>query len=144
MLAQLITNELLKSKDVIDNIKADKIIDCVGVFTKTDKEYASLNTELKDNKLIDEMPSGNLYYLNTPIQTEYGDLFFVKIRKPDNNFDDYRIYVDFVVDDYEQFKNTLDNPAVKSFDKFELIEFKNNESIINVVSLSAKDDYELN
>ena len=144
MLAQLITNELLKSKDVIDNIKADKIIDCVGVFTKTDKEYASLNTELKDNKLIDEMPSGNLYYLNTPIQTEYGDLFFVKIRKPDNNFDDYRIYVDFVVDDYEQFKNTLDNPTIKSFDKFELIEFKNNESIVNVVSLSAKDDYELN
>jgi hypothetical protein len=144
MLAQLITNELPKSKDAIDNIKADKIIDCVGVLTKSDKEYASLNAELKDNKLIDEMPSGNLYYLNTPIQTEYGDLFFVKLRKPDNNFNDYRIYVDFVVDDYEQFKNTLDNPAVKSFDKFELIEFKNNESIVNVVSLSAKDDYELN
>ena len=144
MLAQLITNELLKSKDAIDNIKADKIIDCVGVFTKSDKEYASLNAELKDNKLIDEMPSGNLYYLNTPIQTEYGDLFFVKIRKPDNNFNDYRIYVDFVVDDYEQFKNTLDNPTIKSFDKFELIEFKNNESIVNIVSLSAKDDYELN
>ena len=144
MLAQLITNELPKSKDVIDGIKADKNIDCVGVFTKSDKEYASLNAELKDNKLIDEMPSGNLYYLNTPIQTEYGDLFFVKIRKPDNNFNDYRIYVDFVVDDYEQFKNTLDNPAVKPFDKFELIEFKNNESIVNIVSLSAKDDYELN
>ncbi|MBR6961982.1 hypothetical protein IKH79_04505 [Candidatus Saccharibacteria bacterium] len=144
MLAQLITNELPKSKDVIDDIKADKIIDCVGVFTKSDKEYASLNAELKDNKLIDEMPSGNLYYLNTPIQTEYGDLFFVKIRKPDNNFNDYRIYVDFVVDDYEQFRNTLDNPTIKTFDKFELIEFKNNESIVNVVSLSAKDDYELN
>ena len=144
MLAQLITNELLKSKDVIDDIKADKIIDCVGVFTKSDEEYANLNAELKDNKLIDEMPSGNLYYLNTPIQTEYGDLFFVKIRKPDNNFNNYRIYVDFVVDDYEQFKNTLDNPAVKSFDKFELIEFKNNESIVNIVSLSAKDDYGLN
>ena len=144
MLAQLITNELLKSKDAIDNIKADKIIDCVGVFTKSDKEYASLNAELKDNKLIDEMPSGNLYYLNTPIQTEYGDLFFVKIRKPDNNFNNYRIYVDFVVNDYEQFRNTLDNPTIKSFDKFELIEFKNNESIVNVVSLSAKDDYELN
>ena len=144
MLAQLIANELPKSKDVIDDIKADKIIDCVGVFTKSDEEYADLNAELKDNKLIDEMPSGNLYYLNTPIQTEYGDLFFVKIRKPDNNFNNYRIYVDFVVNDYEQFRNTLDNPTIKSFDKFELIEFKNNESIVNVVSLSAKDDYELN
>ena len=144
MLAQLITNELPKSKDIIDGIKADKIIDCVGVFTKSDEEYADLNAGLKDSKLIDEMPSGNLYCLNTPIQTTYGDLFFVKIRKPDNNFNNYRIYVDFVVNDYGQFRNTLDNPTIKSFDKFELIEFKNNESIVNVVSLSAKDDYELN
>ena len=59
------------------------------------------------------------------------------------NIYNYRISVDFIVDDYESFKNKIDNPVIKKYDTFELIQFKNDKSIINIISLSAKDDYKI-
>ena len=47
------------------------------------------------------------------------------------------------MDDYEQFKSNIYNPNIKKYDTFELIQFKNSRSIINIISLSAKDDYKL-
>ena len=71
------------------------------------------------------MSSGNLYYLKNAIDTEYGDLLFIKVRKHDDNFNDYRISVDFIVDYYENFKCNINNPVIKKYDTFELIQFKN-------------------
>ena len=89
------------------------------------------------------MNSGNLYYLKDGIDTIYGKLNFVKLRKYDTNYLNYRISVDIIVDDYEAFKSNLDNPNVKIYNTFELIQFKNSKSIINIISLSAKEDYNL-
>ena len=89
------------------------------------------------------MSSGNLYYLDNPIDTKYGKLSFIKIRKHDDNYNNYRISVDFVVNDYNRFKSYIKNPTIKTYDTFELIQFKNDNSIINIISLSAKDDYNL-
>ena len=89
------------------------------------------------------MSSGNLYLLNKPLKTMYGDLSFIKVRKYDDNYNDYRISVDFLVDDYDDFKARTDNPIIKKYDTFELIQFKNDNSIINIISLSAKDDYKI-
>lgn len=143
MLEQLIASELLEYKSDIDNIQSNKTIDCVTIFSASEKDYTDLNNELSGNKIVDEMSNGTLYYLKTPIKTPYGALYFIKIRKPDNEFDNYRISVDFTVEDYDSFKNTLNNPVVKKYNTFELIQFKNNRTIINIVSLSAKDDYNL-
>lgn len=143
MLAQLILNKLSEYKDDIIEIKTSKTIDCVTIFSKSEKDYADLNKELHDNKIIDEMPSGNLFYLSSPIETPYGNLSFIKIRKPNENYSNYILSVDFTTENYESFKNSLTNPAVKKYDTFELIQFKNDKSIINIVSLSAKDDYNL-
>lgn len=143
MIEELIRSELDKSRLDIARIDVEKTIDCVGIFTTSDANYDELNNELRNEKLVDEMASGNLYYLNSPIHTEYGDLRFVKVRKHDENYDDYRVYIDFVVNDYEAFKSKLDNPTIKQFGTFELIELKNETSIINVVSLSAASDYNL-
>ena len=55
----------------------------------------------------------------------------------------YRISVDYIVDSYEKFKDKIENPIIKKYDTFELVQFKNNNSIINIISLSAKDDYKI-
>lgn len=89
------------------------------------------------------MASGNLYYLENAISTKYGNLLFVKIRKHDGNFNAYRISVDFTVENYEEFKKSISNPVVKKYDIFELVQLKNEKSIINIVSLSAKEDYKI-
>jgi len=41
-------------------------------------------------------------------------------------------------------KSNIDNPIIKKYDTFELIQFKNKNSIINVISLSAREDYKIN
>ena len=140
---QLIKDELDKIKEDIDNIKEEKVIDCITIFSNSEDNYLTLNNELKNNRLIDKMSSGNLYYLNEPIKTIYGDLLFIKVRKHDDNYNDYRISVDFTIKDYDGYKNKIKNPIVKTYDTFELIQFKNNKSIINIISLSAKDDYKI-
>ncbi len=143
MITSLIENELKKYEKNISNIKENKTIDCVTIFSSSNEDYDILNKELSDNRIIDEMSSGNLYLLNNPIETIYGELSFIKVRKYDDNYNNYRISVDFVVDDYEDFKNKINNPVIKKYDTFELIQFKNDDSIINIISLSAKDDYKI-
>jgi len=143
MITSLIENELKKYEKDISNIKENKTIDCVTIFSSSNGDYDILNKELSDNRIIDKMTSGNLYLLNNPIETIYGELSFIKVRKHDDNYNNYRISVDFVVDDYEKFKNKIDNPIIKKYDTFELIQFKNDDSIINIISLSAKDDYNI-
>ena len=144
MIKEIIKENLEKYKNEIDNIKENKKIDCITIFSSSGEDYNILNEELGNNKLIDEMTSGNLYYLNTPIKTIYGDLSFVKIRKHDENYNNYRVSVDFTVDNYNKFKNSLINLVIKTYGSFELIQFKNDTSIINIISLSAKDDYNIN
>lgn len=143
MINGIIENELKKYEKDINNIKENKIIDCVTIFSSSNDDYNILNKELDNNRLIDEMSSGNLYLLNKPLKTMYGDLSFIKVRKYDDNYNDYRISVDFLVDDYDDFKARTDNPIIKKYDTFELIQFKNDNSIINIISLSAKDDYKI-
>ena len=143
MIKKIIEENLEKYKNDIEKIKQSKTIDCITIFSESEEDYLNLNIELSNNKLIDKMSSGNLYYLNEPIETQYGNLEFIKIRKHDDNYNNYRISVDFVVDDYNKFKSSLDNPTIKKYDTFELIQFKTNNSIINVISLSAKEDYKV-
>ena len=137
-------NECLdKYRDSINKIGVNKI-DCVTIFSSSDDDYIDLNNKLSSiGKVIDNMSSGNLYHLNNGINTLYGTLYFIKVRKYDSNYDNYSISVDFTVDDYNNYKNNLVNPVVKEYDSFELIQFKDDYSIINVVSVSAKDDYKL-
>lgn len=141
MIESLIENELKKYEKDISNIKENKTIDCITIFSNSNEDYDILNSELANNRIIDEMSSGNLYLLDNPIETIYGDLSFIKVRKHDNNYNNYRISVDFIVDDYDSFKNKIDNPVIKKYDTFELVQLKNDDSIINIISLSAKDDY---
>ena len=143
MIEGIIKKELKKYEENINDIKENKTIDCVTIFSGSNEDYSILNKELVGNRLIDKMTSGNLYLLNKPLKTKYGYLSFVKIRKHDNTYNNYRISVDFLVDDYKTFKNNLNNPIVKKYETFELIQFKNDKSIINIINLSAKDDYKI-
>lgn len=139
----MITEELKKYENDIERINFEKKIDCITIFSKSIEEYEYFNKELCENRIVDNMASGNLYYLENAISTQYGNLLFVKIRKHDYNFNSYRISVDFTVENYEEFKKSISNPVVKKYDTFELVQLKNEKSIINIVSLSAKEDYKI-
>ena len=142
--AEFINNQLLVFKNEINVINVNRYIDCITIFSNSDDDYIEWNNRLSYiGRIVDEMSSGNLFYLNNGIATDYGILNFIKIRKYDSNYDKYNVSIDFIIDDYNNYKNSLDNPLIKKYDTFELIQFKNDKSIINVVSVSAKDDYKL-
>lgn len=144
MIKNIIINNLEKYKNDIEKINASRNIDCITIFSISEEDYELLNIEMqKCGYIIDNMSSGNLYYIENGITTIYGKLHFIKIRKYDKNYLEYRISVNFTVQDYEVFKNSINNPIIKVYDTFELIQFKNGNSIINIISLSAKDDYKL-
>ena len=83
MIEQLVINELDNYKKDIESIGEKKIIDCITIFSSSEEDYLRLNNELKDNKLIDKMTSGNLYYLG-----KYADMF--EGRKADSFKDVYK------------------------------------------------------
>lgn len=143
-LSMFVNNNLFKYSININEITDEKKIDCITIFSNSNDDYIEWNNKLfYIGRIVDEMSSGNLFYLNNDITTDYGILNFIKIRKYDSNYDNYNVSIDFIVDDYNTYKNSLDNPLIKKYDTFELIQFKNDKSIINVVSVSAKDDYKL-
>lgn len=142
MIENIIVNNLEKYESDIELIKMPKNIDCITIFSTSEEDYKLLNIEIKKyGNIIDKMSSGNLYYIESGIDTIYGKLYFIKIRKYDENYLQYRISVDFTVNDYDTFKKLTGDPVIKVYDTFELIRFKNKNSIINVISLSAKDEY---
>lgn len=104
-------------------------IDCVTFFLNSEEDYNNINNELSGNTVIDKMNSGNPYYLKEGIDTKYGKLNFTKVMKYDANYLDYRISVDFIVDDYEQFKSNIDTTIIKKCDTFELIQLKNEKIV---------------
>lgn len=144
MLEELINSNILKYSKDIEKLGINKNIDCITIFPNSLDDYHNLNKEAsKVGIIIENMNSGNLYYLKDGIITLYGTLSFIKIRKYDENYLKYRISVDFTIDDFEKYKKKLTNPIIKQYDTFELIQFKNDNSIINIVSLSTKEDYNI-
>lgn len=142
MIKKLIQDKLVELIKEIDLINVDKEIDCVTIFPISEFEYVELNNELKEMAtIVDKMSSGNLFLLNDGIYTEYGVLKFIKVRKYEESYSKYRLSVDFVVNDYNEYKKSLKEATIKNYETFELIQHKTNFSIINVVSLSASEEY---
>ena len=143
MIEKLIIDKINKIENNINSINCDKNIDCVTIFPKSVEDYELLNDELlKLGSIIDKMKSGNLYYLNDYINTKYCELKFIKIRVYDEDYVKYGLSIDFVVDNYYNYKSTLINPTIKKYDTFELIQYKTDSNIINIVSLSASKEYD--
>lgn len=144
MIEEIVNKNLKNYREIIENIKFEKSLDCITIFSKDDNDYKLLNQNaFKIGTVIDKMSSGNLYFLQNKIETEYGNLEFIKIRKPDRNYFNYRISVDFYLPNYSEYKNSIKNPTIKEYETFELIQLKNENNILNIVSVSAKEDYKI-
>lgn len=142
MIENIIKENLNKYSDKIEKISEEKVIDCITFFSLNENDYNTLNKELtKFGFIVDEMNSGNLFYLKNEIVTEYGNLNFIKVRKPDSNYNRYRISVDFYVNDYNLFKINHNDYIVKKYDTFELVQYKDESYIINIINLRAFDEY---
>lgn len=142
MIEKLVKNKLAELRNQIDLIDTEKTIDCITIFPSSEVEYSRFNSELiEQGTIVDKMSSGNLFLLNKGIETEYGILRFIKVRIYEEVYAKYGLSIDFAVNNYDEYVKSLANPTIKKYETFELVQHKTDSSIINVVSLSASEEY---
>ncbi len=102
------------------------------IFCQTDHEYKGFVDEAyKIGKKIQERPNSLLFRIS-PIETSAGRLEILRVRKPDEKFKE-RGDADFIVDDYQSFKEKYSNQQgfkVIPRDSSEMIElYKEGENV---------------
>jgi len=79
-------------------------IDWVAIFSQNASEYESFLKETKRiGKIVKDTPTGPIFKLGSPIKTKAGEIFIIKIRKPDKTRPQ-RGDADFRIDNYKEFK----------------------------------------
>ncbi|MCH8821864.1 hypothetical protein IID23_05100 [Patescibacteria group bacterium] len=98
-----IVNETIQLKNkYTDEISAP--IDWVAVFAQNGQEYESFLKETRSmGKIVKDTSTGPIFKLDSPIKTKAGELFIIKIRKPDKTRPQ-RGDADFRIDNYKEFK----------------------------------------
>jgi len=117
-----IVGESVKLKnEYTDEIHAK--VEFSDVFASDENEYQQLTDVInKLGTIVYPGPSGNIYSLKESIETVAGNLYLVKIRKPDNKFH-FRGDADFDTD-YQKLKRKYhNNPHFELIvrDKFEML-----------------------
>ena len=117
-----IVDESVKLKNkYTDEINAK--VEFGDVFTRDEGEYQQLTDVInKLGTIVYPGPTGNIYSLKESIETVAGNLYLVKIRKPDNKFH-FRGDADFDTD-YQKLKQKYHNNSHFELivrDKFEML-----------------------
>ena len=98
-----IVDNTVKLKDKHTEEKSAPI-DWVAVFSQNAPEYESFLKETKSmGKIVEKTPTGPIFKLDSPIKTKAGELFIIKIRKPDKTRPQ-KGDADFRIDNYKEFK----------------------------------------
>lgn len=124
-----IVNSAIKLKNRYTN-EVNALIDWVAIFTQSDEEYIDfLKKASSFGEVIQDTETGPIFKLNRPIKTRAGELFIIKIRKPDKTRPQ-RGDGDFRLSDYETFKKrNLTDKHFKLIRRkdYEMIELKDSE-----------------
>jgi len=125
-----IVNEILaQSFPIVNKVISEKLIsgDFVNIFPKTVEERKLLIRDIsKLGKIISKLDNGDIYLLNKPIPTQFGDYSLIKVRIFDPTRTE-RGAPDFKVEKYDSFKKKYSGKeGFTLLDKgnFEVIELK--------------------
>lgn len=100
MIEEIVKLNLDRIKKDLYEIEGIEAIDFIDIFPKSEEHRKQLDEEAgKISKLIKETERGNIYLLNTPIETQYGKLSLFKVRYYDESRLNWEAAADFVVKD---------------------------------------------
>lgn len=110
MIEQTIQKIVELCKKDIFKFKEIECMDYVDIFPTSENHRLKLNEEAyKLGKIIEQTDRGVTYYLSKPIKTELGDISLFKIRKFDETRLNWLGAGDFVVKDFNSFKEKYQN-----------------------------------
>ena len=145
MFEEIIEKNLNRIEKDLTEIEGLQKIDFVDIFPISEEHKKQLDNEIsKKSKLLKETERGNVYLLNQPIKTKYGDLRYIKIRYFDKTRLNWEAAADFVVKDRNVFMNKVGKDSRYSYIKrteWDAIEFKTNNTLIYFLKPLASEVY---
>ncbi len=145
MLQEIIEKNLNRIEKDLLEIEGLRSIDFIDIFPKSEEHKIQLDDEVsKISKLLKKTEKGNVYLLNEPIQTNYGELKYLKIRYFDETRLNWEAAADFVVEDRDALMDKLGKDKRYSYIKrleWDAIEFKTENTLIYFLNPLASEVY---
>lgn len=145
MLKEIIEKNLHRIENDLLQIEGLQSIDFIDIFPTSEEHKKQLDNEVsKISKLLKETERGNVYLLNEPIKTKYGELRYIKIRYYDETRLNWEAAADFVVNDRNILMNKVGKDERYSYIKrteWDAIEFKTNDTLIYFLNPLASKVY---
>ena len=145
MLFEITKKNLKRIETDLKEIEGLKCIDFLDIFPESEEHKIKLDEELiQISTLLQETERGNVYYLNTPIKTKYGDLQYIKIRFFDESRLNWEAACDFVVEDRQILLDKVGKDKRFSYikrEKWDAVEFKTDNTLIYFLNPLASEVY---
>ncbi len=145
MLNEIIEKNLNRIENDLLGIEGLQRIDFIDIFPTSEKHKEQLDAEMiKIAKLLKETERGNVYLLNQPIKTKYGELKYIKIRFFDQTRLNWEAAADFVVKDRSVLMNRVGKDTRYSYikrEEWDAIEFKTSDTLIYFLNPLASEVY---
>lgn len=145
MFEEIIEKNLNRIEKDLTEIEGLQKIDFIDIFPISEEHKKQLDNEISEkSKLLKETDRGNVYLLNQPIKTKYGDLRYIKIRYFDETRLNWEAAADFVVKDRNVLMNKVGKDSRYSYIKrteWDAIEFKTDDTLIYFLNPLASEVY---
>lgn len=145
MFKEIIEKNLSRIENELSEIEGLQSIDFIDIFPTSEEHKKQLDNEVsKISKLLKETERGNVYLLNNPVKTKYGELRHIKIRYYDETRLNWEAAADFVVKDRNILMNKVRKDKRYSYIKrteWDAIEFKTNDTLIYFLNPLASKVY---
>lgn len=145
MFKEIIEKNLSRIENELSEIEGLQSIDFIDIFPTSEEHKKQLDNEVsKISKLLKETERGNVYLLNNPVKTKYGELRHIKIRYYDETRLNWEAAADFVVKDRNILMNKVGKDKRYSYIKrteWDAIEFKTNDTLIYFLNPLASKVY---
>ena len=145
MFEEIIEKNINRIEKDLTEIEGLQKIDFIDIFPISEEHKKQLDNEISEkSKLLKETDRGNVYLLNQPIKTKYGDLRYIKIRYFDKTRLNWEAAADFVVKDRNVLMNKVGKDSRYSYIKrteWDAIEFKTDDTLIYFLKPLASEVY---
>lgn len=145
MLYEIINKNLKRIEKDLKEIDGLKNIDFMDIFPTSEEHKLQLDEEISTfSTLLEETERGNIYSLNSPVKTKYGDLRFIKVRFFDESRLNWEAAADFVVEDRKILLDKVGKDDRYKYIKrpdWDAVEFKTENTLIYFLKPLASEVY---
>lgn len=145
MIEEIVNKNLERVEKDLKEIDDILKIDFIDLFPISEEHKSLLDNEAKSiSKIIKETERGNVYLLNNPIKTKYGNLSLFKVRFFDETRLNWEAAADFVVGDRKVLENKVGKDSRFKYisrPDWDAVEFKTKDTLIYFLNPLASDVY---